>query len=189
MSDPNTDLRCCFQADSTHNRVVKREEGEKLAKVSDTRDIFCYFFWLKLEDSKGDNDDSVLNVIFLRYDVVKCLSVQEFGVPFMETSAKSGLNVELAFTAVAKWVPQLPEPDRSYSFRVGFFVRCCFFGFFWSTAGTFSSVPCWLSYLRGDISVVLPFFCVCINDMSGLFEVFQGSFETLVLWLAAMFKN
>lgn len=33
-----------------------------------------------------------------------CFSVQEFGVPFMETSAKSGLNVELAFTAVAKWV-------------------------------------------------------------------------------------
>ncbi len=29
-------------------------------------------------------------------------SLQEFGVPFMETSAKSGLNVELAFTAVAK---------------------------------------------------------------------------------------
>ncbi|XP_046887604.1 ras-related protein Rab-26 [Hypomesus transpacificus] len=46
------------KADSTHDRVVKREEGEKLAK--------------------------------------------EFGVPFMETSAKSGLNVELAFTAVAK---------------------------------------------------------------------------------------
>uniref|UniRef100_A0A3Q3VWN6 small monomeric GTPase n=1 Tax=Mola mola TaxID=94237 RepID=A0A3Q3VWN6_MOLML len=46
------------KAESSHNRVVKREEGEKLAK--------------------------------------------EFGVPFMETSAKSGLNVELAFTAVAK---------------------------------------------------------------------------------------
>ncbi|KAI1886494.1 hypothetical protein AGOR_G00196320 [Albula goreensis] len=46
------------KADSAHDRVVKREEGEKLAK--------------------------------------------EFGVPFMETSAKSGLNVELAFTAVAK---------------------------------------------------------------------------------------
>lgn len=46
---------------------------------------------------------SVLDVIFLRYDMVtKCPSVQEFGVPFMETSAKSGLNVELAFTAVAK---------------------------------------------------------------------------------------
>lgn len=28
--------------------------------------------------------------------------LQDFGVPFMETSAKSGLNVELAFTAVAK---------------------------------------------------------------------------------------
>uniref|UniRef100_A0A8C5QNS3 small monomeric GTPase n=1 Tax=Leptobrachium leishanense TaxID=445787 RepID=A0A8C5QNS3_9ANUR len=27
---------------------------------------------------------------------------QEYGVPFMETSAKNGLNVELAFTAIAK---------------------------------------------------------------------------------------
>ncbi|KAG7460179.1 hypothetical protein MATL_G00218510 [Megalops atlanticus] len=46
------------KADATQERVVKREEGERLAK--------------------------------------------DFGVPFMETSAKSGLNVELAFTAVAK---------------------------------------------------------------------------------------
>ncbi|XP_006637059.1 ras-related protein Rab-26 isoform X1 [Lepisosteus oculatus] len=46
------------KADATHERVVKREEGEKLAK--------------------------------------------EFGVPFMETSAKTGLNVDLAFLAVAK---------------------------------------------------------------------------------------
>ncbi|XP_010015231.1 PREDICTED: ras-related protein Rab-26-like [Nestor notabilis] len=44
--------------DSAQDRVVKREDGEKLAK--------------------------------------------EYGVPFMETSAKSGLNVELAFTAIAK---------------------------------------------------------------------------------------
>lgn len=57
------------KADSTHERVVKREEGEKLAK--------------------------------------------EFGVPFMETSAKSGLNVELAFTAVAKELKHrtMKEPD------------------------------------------------------------------------------
>lgn len=45
-----------------------------------------------------------------------CISVQEFGVPFMETSAKSGLNVELAFTAVAKWVthatPQYEEHSK-----------------------------------------------------------------------------
>ncbi|XP_064376107.1 ras-related protein Rab-26 isoform X2 [Dromaius novaehollandiae] len=47
-----------IQVDSAQDRVVKREDGEKLAK--------------------------------------------EYGVPFMETSAKSGLNVELAFTAIAK---------------------------------------------------------------------------------------
>uniref|UniRef100_A0A8D0H4S4 RAB26, member RAS onco family n=1 Tax=Sphenodon punctatus TaxID=8508 RepID=A0A8D0H4S4_SPHPU len=46
------------KVDSTQERVVKREDGERLAK--------------------------------------------EYGVPFMETSAKSGLNVELAFTAIAK---------------------------------------------------------------------------------------
>uniref|UniRef100_A0A3P8TRY7 RAB26, member RAS onco family n=1 Tax=Amphiprion percula TaxID=161767 RepID=A0A3P8TRY7_AMPPE len=58
------------KADSTHDRLVKREEGEKLAK--------------------------------------------EFGVPFMETSAKSGLNVELAFTAVAKELKHrtMKEPDE-----------------------------------------------------------------------------
>ncbi|XP_061612141.1 ras-related protein Rab-26 isoform X2 [Phyllopteryx taeniolatus] len=59
-----------IRADSTHDRVVKREEGEKLAK--------------------------------------------EFGVPFMETSARSGLNVELAFTAVAKELKHrtTKEPDE-----------------------------------------------------------------------------
>ncbi|KAJ0058105.1 hypothetical protein NL108_007382, partial [Boleophthalmus pectinirostris] len=53
----NKARHCGLSADSTHERVVKREDGERLAK--------------------------------------------EFGVPFMETSARSGLNVELAFTAVA----------------------------------------------------------------------------------------
>ncbi|XP_075421830.1 ras-related protein Rab-26 [Ascaphus truei] len=46
------------KVDSTHERVVKIEDGERLAK--------------------------------------------EYGVPFMETSAKSGLNVDLAFIAIAK---------------------------------------------------------------------------------------
>ncbi|XP_044159696.1 ras-related protein Rab-26 [Bufo gargarizans] len=46
------------KVDSTHERVVKIEDGERLAK--------------------------------------------EYGVPFMETSSKNGLNVELAFTAIAK---------------------------------------------------------------------------------------
>ncbi|XP_047214409.1 ras-related protein Rab-26-like isoform X4 [Girardinichthys multiradiatus] len=55
------------KADATHNRVVKREDGEKLAK--------------------------------------------EFGVPFMETSARSGLNVELAFTAVAR---SMKDPSEKF---------------------------------------------------------------------------
>ncbi|XP_073492584.1 ras-related protein Rab-26 isoform X2 [Aquarana catesbeiana] len=46
------------KVDSTHERVVKMEDGERLAK--------------------------------------------EYSVPFMETSAKSGLNVDLAFMAIAK---------------------------------------------------------------------------------------
>uniref|UniRef100_A0A8D2LKC3 small monomeric GTPase n=2 Tax=Varanus komodoensis TaxID=61221 RepID=A0A8D2LKC3_VARKO len=46
------------KVDSTQERVVRREDGEKLAK--------------------------------------------EYGVPFMETSARSGLNVDLAFVAIAK---------------------------------------------------------------------------------------
>ncbi|KAM8845406.1 ras-related protein Rab-37 [Spinachia spinachia] len=47
-----------LQADMAAERVVKTEDGEKLAK--------------------------------------------EYGVPFMETSAKTGVNVALAFLAVAK---------------------------------------------------------------------------------------
>uniref|UniRef100_A0A0B6YTR5 Small monomeric GTPase n=1 Tax=Arion vulgaris TaxID=1028688 RepID=A0A0B6YTR5_9EUPU len=46
------------KCDGSSDRVVKREEGERLSK--------------------------------------------EYGVPFMETSAKTGVNVELAFMAVAR---------------------------------------------------------------------------------------
>ncbi|CAL1588303.1 unnamed protein product [Knipowitschia caucasica] len=62
------------KADSTHERVVKREDGERLAK--------------------------------------------EFGVPFMETSARSGLNVELAFTAVAKELKHRTMKDPSETFKL-----------------------------------------------------------------------
>ncbi|XP_031424188.1 ras-related protein Rab-26 isoform X2 [Clupea harengus] len=64
-----------IQADAAHERVVKREEGEKLAR--------------------------------------------DFGVPFMETSAKSGLNVELAFTAVAKELKYrvLKEPSEKFQLQ------------------------------------------------------------------------
>ncbi|XP_048869851.1 ras-related protein Rab-37-like isoform X2 [Brienomyrus brachyistius] len=50
------------KSDMVHERVIKQEEGQKLAR--------------------------------------------EYGVPFMETSAKTGINVELAFLAVAKELKQ-----------------------------------------------------------------------------------
>uniref|UniRef100_A0A665VIZ0 small monomeric GTPase n=1 Tax=Echeneis naucrates TaxID=173247 RepID=A0A665VIZ0_ECHNA len=62
------------KADATHDRVVKREDGERLAK--------------------------------------------EFGVPFMETSARSGLNVELAFTAVAKELKHRSMKDPNEKFKL-----------------------------------------------------------------------
>ncbi|XP_075797732.1 ras-related protein Rab-26 isoform X2 [Microtus pennsylvanicus] len=77
------------KVDSTQERVVKREDGEKLAK--------------------------------------------EYGLPFMETSAKTGLNVDLAFTAIAKELKQRStkapnEPHfrlHDYIKREGRGVSCC----------------------------------------------------------------
>ncbi|XP_057716778.1 ras-related protein Rab-26-like [Corythoichthys intestinalis] len=67
------------KADATHERVVKREDGERLAK--------------------------------------------EFGVPFMETSARSGLNVDLAFTAVAKELKHRSGKDPCENFKLQEFVN------------------------------------------------------------------
>uniref|UniRef100_A0A2I3TR16 small monomeric GTPase n=1 Tax=Pan troglodytes TaxID=9598 RepID=A0A2I3TR16_PANTR len=77
------------KVDSAHERVVKREDGEKLAK--------------------------------------------EYGLPFMETSAKTGLNVDLAFTAIAKELKQrsmkAPSEPRfrlhDYVKREGRGASCC----------------------------------------------------------------
>ncbi|ELK10787.1 Ras-related protein Rab-26 [Pteropus alecto] len=81
--------RSLYQVDSTQERVVKREDGEKLAK--------------------------------------------EYGLPFMETSAKTGLNVDLAFTAIAKELKQrsmkAPSEPRfqlhDYVKREGRVSSCC----------------------------------------------------------------
>ncbi|XP_025840528.2 ras-related protein Rab-26 isoform X1 [Vulpes vulpes] len=77
------------KVDSAQERVVKREDGEKLAK--------------------------------------------EYGLPFMETSAKTGLNVDLAFTAIAKELKQRSmkapsEPHfrlHDYVKREGQGTSCC----------------------------------------------------------------
>ncbi|KAM5227645.1 ras-related protein Rab-26 [Ctenodactylus gundi] len=77
------------KVDSAQERVVKREDGEKLAKV--------------------------------------------YGLPFMETSGKIGLNVDLAFTAIAKELKQrsvkVPGEPRfrlhDYVKREGRGATCC----------------------------------------------------------------
>ncbi|XP_017195871.1 ras-related protein Rab-26 isoform X1 [Oryctolagus cuniculus] len=84
------------KVDSAHERVVKREDGEKLAKAT-----------------------------------ARCL--QEYGLPFMETSAKTGLNVDLAFRAIAKELRQrcmkMPGEPRfrlhDYVRREGRGASCC----------------------------------------------------------------
>lgn len=85
-----TKTLCLGQVDSAHERVVKREDGEKLAKVSQGRGVVRGCPWrprawaVPARPPPGSS----------------CL--QEYGLPFMETSAKTGLNVDLAFTAIAK---------------------------------------------------------------------------------------
>uniref|UniRef100_A0A672YLB6 small monomeric GTPase n=1 Tax=Sphaeramia orbicularis TaxID=375764 RepID=A0A672YLB6_9TELE len=54
---------------------------------------------------------------------VGSLALQEFGVPFMETSARSGLNVELAFTAVAKELKHRSMKDPSEKFKLQEYVN------------------------------------------------------------------
>ncbi|XP_022275957.1 ras-related protein Rab-26 isoform X6 [Canis lupus baileyi] len=72
------------KVDSAQERVVKRKDGEKLAKVSQGRWVAGGVCPWGCPHQAGSG----------------CL--QEYGLPFMETSAKTGLNVDLAFTAIAK---------------------------------------------------------------------------------------
>lgn len=38
---------------------------------------------------------------------------KEYNVPFMETSAKTGLNVEVAFIGVARWLLQFSSASNT----------------------------------------------------------------------------
>nr|XP_035939151.1 ras-related protein Rab-26 isoform X14 [Halichoerus grypus] len=49
--------------------------------------------------------------------------LQEYGLPFMETSAKTGLNVDLAFTAIAKELKQRSTKAPSEPFRLQDYVK------------------------------------------------------------------
>ncbi|XP_038941058.1 ras-related protein Rab-26 isoform X4 [Rattus norvegicus] len=110
------------KVDSTQERVVKREDGEKLAKVSQNR----------------EGEEGLLEIVTLgpppyAQHLAGSSYLQEYGLPFMETSAKSGLNVDLAFTAIAKELKQrstkAPSEPRfrlhDYVKREGRGVSCC----------------------------------------------------------------
>ncbi|XP_044927861.1 ras-related protein Rab-26 isoform X2 [Mustela putorius furo] len=110
------------KVDSAQERAVKREDGEKLAKVSQGRVGGQRCPWgpgLGLSPSGCHLAGST------------CL--QEYGLPFMETSAKTGLNVDLAFTAIAKELKQrsmkAPSEPRfrlhDYVKREGRSASCC----------------------------------------------------------------
>lgn len=108
---------------------MKKEDGEKLAKVWEVLCCMGVFVMLRLgrqHSSHGDNCGvgfilclplfslicsslnpplpSLVRCLHISSEALYkcCFVLQEYGVPFMETSAKSGLNVELAFTAIAK---------------------------------------------------------------------------------------
>ena len=65
--------------------MIRSEDGEMLARVSD-----CLGGGGGGRGAAGDRPLRITS------------PWQEYGVPFMETSAKTGMNVELAFLAIAK---------------------------------------------------------------------------------------
>ncbi|MBV99413.1 Ras-related protein Rab-26, partial [Eschrichtius robustus] len=107
------------KVDSAQEHVVKREDGEKLAKVS------CG--WVGSQRVPLGLQGLSCPHQFANH----CL--QEYGLPFMETSAKTGLNVDLAFMAIAKELKQrcmkAPSEPRfqlhDYVKREGRGASCC----------------------------------------------------------------
>ncbi|XP_012866900.1 PREDICTED: ras-related protein Rab-26 isoform X2 [Dipodomys ordii] len=83
------------KVDSAQERVVRREDGEKLAKVSGGT-----------VGGAGRLGGRAAAAAPARLGAAGTSRLQEYGLPFMETSAKTGINVDLAFTAIAKELKQ-----------------------------------------------------------------------------------
>ncbi|XP_077931087.1 ras-related protein Rab-26 isoform X9 [Halichoerus grypus] len=69
----------------------------------------------------GNKVDSAQERAVKREDGEKL--AKEYGLPFMETSAKTGLNVDLAFTAIAKELKQRSTKAPSEPFRLQDYVK------------------------------------------------------------------
>ncbi|XP_075033996.1 ras-related protein Rab-37 isoform X4 [Mixophyes fleayi] len=68
------------------------------------------------------NKSDVTNGRVIRTEDGESLA-KEYGIPFMETSAKTGLNVELAFTAVAKELKQRTSHQSEPTFQIHQFIE------------------------------------------------------------------
>lgn len=78
-----------LQSDMAAERVITHEEGEKLAKVWVDVYLTHIHKWS-------------VNSYFYLTSTLSFSLLKQYGVPFMETSAKTGVNVELAFQAIAR---------------------------------------------------------------------------------------
>ncbi|KAL2297722.1 hypothetical protein Nmel_016284 [Mimus melanotis] len=98
-------------ADVSRERAVRTEDGASLARGKHSSHLYA-----KPGARQGGDDLQALSRpqggfrgpgghLGIATDGVMLL-LQEYGVPFMETSAKTGMNVELAFLAIAKELKQ-----------------------------------------------------------------------------------
>ncbi|XP_063082380.1 ras-related protein Rab-26 isoform X2 [Cavia porcellus] len=102
-----------IQVDSAQERVVKREDGEKLAKVSHGG-----------VGGKEGAPEAMEPGLSPHHHPAGNSCLQEYGLPYMETSAKTGINIELAFTAIAKELKQrITKAPNEPHFRLHDYVK------------------------------------------------------------------
>lgn len=105
------------KADMASEKVIRTEDGERLANVRNVLHLVLIAFLMYFvliwnfciyNDKNISNGWEEVYVSYIIYNVVGTYLrfglPQEYNVAFMETSAKTGMNVDLAFMAVARLV-------------------------------------------------------------------------------------